>query len=151
MGRTVGVLGSAQCSLWGSNPRPMAHKTIALTTELREHWWAMLALPGGGGGGPFPSVPCMGAPASMAHQVPHECMSQHPCLHATASSWALKAQCLHQLWVTHLGGNGLSAHSVHHTSLAGLVACVRCCASRPCCDPAETYPLSEFADGQNQW
>ena len=21
---------------WGSNPRPMAHKTIALTTELRE-------------------------------------------------------------------------------------------------------------------
>ena len=23
-------------SLWGSNPRPMAHKTIALTTELRE-------------------------------------------------------------------------------------------------------------------
>jgi hypothetical protein len=24
-------------SLWGSNPRPMAHKTIALTTELREH------------------------------------------------------------------------------------------------------------------
>ena len=25
-----------QCSLWGSNPRPMAHKTIALTTELRE-------------------------------------------------------------------------------------------------------------------
>ena len=25
-------------SLWGSNPRPMAHKTIALTTELRERW-----------------------------------------------------------------------------------------------------------------
>ena len=25
-------------SLWGSNPRPMAHKTIALTTELREPW-----------------------------------------------------------------------------------------------------------------
>ena len=25
-------------SLWGSNPRPMAHKTIALTTELREHF-----------------------------------------------------------------------------------------------------------------
>ena len=24
------------CSLWGSNPRPMAHKTIALATELRE-------------------------------------------------------------------------------------------------------------------
>ena len=24
-------------SLWGSNPRPMAHRTIALTTELREH------------------------------------------------------------------------------------------------------------------
>ena len=23
-------------SLWGSSPRPMAHKTIALTTELRE-------------------------------------------------------------------------------------------------------------------
>ena len=23
--------------LWGSNPRPMAHKTIALTTELRGH------------------------------------------------------------------------------------------------------------------
>ena len=23
-------------SLWGSNPRPMAHKTIALTIELRE-------------------------------------------------------------------------------------------------------------------
>ena len=23
-------------SLWGSNPQPMAHKTIALTTELRE-------------------------------------------------------------------------------------------------------------------
>ena len=23
-------------SLWGSNPRPMAHKTIALATELRE-------------------------------------------------------------------------------------------------------------------
>ena len=23
-------------SLWGLNPRPMAHKTIALTTELRE-------------------------------------------------------------------------------------------------------------------
>ena len=23
-------------SLWGSNPRPMAHKTIALTSELRE-------------------------------------------------------------------------------------------------------------------
>ena len=27
-------------SLWGSNPRPMAHKTIALTTELREPWVA---------------------------------------------------------------------------------------------------------------
>jgi hypothetical protein len=27
----------AMYSLWGSNPRPMAHKTIALTTELREH------------------------------------------------------------------------------------------------------------------
>ena len=26
-------------SLWGSNPRPMAHKTIALTTELREPLW----------------------------------------------------------------------------------------------------------------
>ena len=25
-------------SLRGSNPRPMAHKTIALTTELREPW-----------------------------------------------------------------------------------------------------------------
>ena len=25
------------CSLRGLNPRPMAHKTIALTTELREH------------------------------------------------------------------------------------------------------------------
>ena len=28
-------------SLWGSNPRPMAHKTIALTTELREHLLCM--------------------------------------------------------------------------------------------------------------
>jgi hypothetical protein len=28
-------------SLWGSNPRPMAHKTIALTTELREHLQCM--------------------------------------------------------------------------------------------------------------
>ena len=27
---------SIQYSLWGLNPRPMAHKTIALTTELRE-------------------------------------------------------------------------------------------------------------------
>ena len=26
----------AKYSMWGSNPRPMAHKTIALTTELRE-------------------------------------------------------------------------------------------------------------------
>ena len=25
-----------KCSLWGLSPRPMAHKTIALTTELRE-------------------------------------------------------------------------------------------------------------------
>ena len=24
------------CSLWGSNPRPLAHKTSALITELRE-------------------------------------------------------------------------------------------------------------------
>ena len=24
------------CSWWGSNPRPIAHKTIALTTELQE-------------------------------------------------------------------------------------------------------------------
>ena len=35
----VGTIRSAQkssYSLWGSNPRPMAHKTIALTTELRE-------------------------------------------------------------------------------------------------------------------
>ena len=33
-----GPLGWAQTySLRGSNPRPMAHKTIALTTELREH------------------------------------------------------------------------------------------------------------------
>ena len=29
-------LREAMYSLWGSNPRPMAHKTIALTTELRE-------------------------------------------------------------------------------------------------------------------
>ena len=29
---------SKSYSLWGSNPRPMAHKTIALTTELRELW-----------------------------------------------------------------------------------------------------------------
>ena len=40
-GRTLqGMLGrnaqSVTYSLWGSNPRPMAHKTIALTTELRE-------------------------------------------------------------------------------------------------------------------
>ena len=28
-------------SLWGSNPRPMAHKTIALTTELREPCYTM--------------------------------------------------------------------------------------------------------------
>ena len=26
----------ASYSVWGSNPRPMAHKTIALTTELTE-------------------------------------------------------------------------------------------------------------------
>ena len=32
----IGV--SNSYSLWGSNPRPMAHKTIALTTELRELW-----------------------------------------------------------------------------------------------------------------
>ena len=32
------LIPSARCSLWGSSPRPMAHKTIALTTELREHW-----------------------------------------------------------------------------------------------------------------
>ena len=25
-----------KCSWWGSNPRPIAHKTIALTTELQE-------------------------------------------------------------------------------------------------------------------
>ena len=30
------VHAAEQYSLWGSNPRPMAHKTIALTTELRE-------------------------------------------------------------------------------------------------------------------
>ena len=28
--------GMAPYSQWGSNPRPMAHKTIALTTELEE-------------------------------------------------------------------------------------------------------------------
>ena len=28
---------ATQYSLWGSSSRPMAHKTIALTTELREH------------------------------------------------------------------------------------------------------------------
>ncbi len=33
---------AAMC-LRGSNPRPMAHKTIALTTELREH--AVLGMP----------------------------------------------------------------------------------------------------------
>ena len=32
-------------SLWGSNPRPMAHKTIALTTELRERPMCMAARP----------------------------------------------------------------------------------------------------------
>ena len=36
----VGFLSSlcsqSKCSLQGLNPRPMAHKTIALTTELRE-------------------------------------------------------------------------------------------------------------------
>jgi hypothetical protein len=30
-------------SLWGSNPRPMAHKTIALTTELRERVIVLLS------------------------------------------------------------------------------------------------------------
>ena len=30
------AIAGGQYSLWGSNPRPMAHKTIALTTELRE-------------------------------------------------------------------------------------------------------------------
>ena len=33
----VGRYGLSSYSLRGSNPRPMAHKTIALTTELREH------------------------------------------------------------------------------------------------------------------
>ena len=32
-------------SLWGSNPRPMAHKTIALTTELRERPMCMAVRP----------------------------------------------------------------------------------------------------------
>ena len=31
------AIAGGQYSLWGSNPRPMAHKTIALTTELHEH------------------------------------------------------------------------------------------------------------------
>ena len=34
-----------QYSLRGSNPRPMAHKTIALTTELREPWCHGKAMP----------------------------------------------------------------------------------------------------------
>ena len=33
---THGMGSGINYSLWGSNPRPMAHKTIALTTELRE-------------------------------------------------------------------------------------------------------------------
>ena len=34
------------CSLWGLNPRPMAHKTIALTTELRELCYCAYDSPG---------------------------------------------------------------------------------------------------------
>ena len=33
---SLGLQRDSLYSLWGSNPRPMAHKTIALTTELRE-------------------------------------------------------------------------------------------------------------------
>ena len=32
---SLGLQRDSLYSLWGSNPRPMAHKTIALTTELR--------------------------------------------------------------------------------------------------------------------
>lgn len=28
---------SNRCSMWGSNPRPLAHKTNTLPTELMEH------------------------------------------------------------------------------------------------------------------
>ena len=34
--RECQVLAASKCSLRGSSPRPMAHKTIALTTELKE-------------------------------------------------------------------------------------------------------------------
>ena len=33
-----GICAMQTYSQWGSNPRPMAHKTIALTIELREPW-----------------------------------------------------------------------------------------------------------------
>ena len=41
--RRLALAANRLCSLWGLNPRPMAHKTVALTTELRE-----LGVPGKG-------------------------------------------------------------------------------------------------------
>jgi hypothetical protein len=36
-GYVINSNNASHYSLWGSNPRPMAHKTIALITKLREH------------------------------------------------------------------------------------------------------------------
>ena len=57
--------GRKQCSLWGSNPRPMAHKTIALTTELRE--LVFLQLPSASS----VCLPLLLAPHSLHHMFKH--------------------------------------------------------------------------------